>query len=60
MPSEKASSSLCSTILTINFFCAFEEKHLSNSSWTEVSKVNVKFRATWLNQWKINNGDECS
>ena len=54
---ENASSSLCSTIFTSDFFVAFDERHLSNSSKREVSEINIKFVATWLKQWKINNGE---
>ena len=46
MLSENASSGLCSTIFTSNFFFAIEGRHLSNSSITEVSEVNIKFVAT--------------
>ena len=56
IPSENASSSLCSTILTIDFFVAFHGRHLSNSCIREVSEVNVESVATWLKQWKRNNG----
>ena len=43
MMSKNASSSLCSTIFLGDFFVAFEGRHLSNSSVTEVSEVNVMF-----------------
>ena len=43
MLSENASTSLCSTILTSSFSVAFEGRHLSNSSISEVFEVNVKF-----------------
>ena len=46
MPSENASSSLCSTIFTSVFFVAFDGRHLSNSSIREVSEINVNFVAT--------------
>ena len=55
--SENASSSLCSTIFTSEFFVAYDGRHLSNSSRREVSEVNVKFLATWLKQWKKNNSE---
>ena len=49
---KNASSSLCSTFFTGNFFVALEGRHWSNSSLGEVSEVNVKFVATWLKQRK--------
>ena len=55
--SENASSSLSSTYFTSDFFVAFDGRHLSDSSMREVSEVNVKFVATWLKQWKKNNGE---
>ena len=60
MLSKNAHSSLCSTFFTSNFFAALEGRNLSYSSITEVSEVNVKFVATWLNQSKRNNGEKCS
>ena len=54
--SEKASSSLCSTIFTSVYFSAFDGRHLSSSSIRDVSEVNVKFVAIWLKQWKRDSG----
>ena len=57
IPSENASSSLCSTFFTSDFFVAFDGTKLSNSSKKEVSAVNVKFVAIWLKQGKRINGE---
>ena len=54
IPSENASSSLCSTISATDFFVAFDGRHLSIRSIRELSEVNVKMVATWLKQWKKN------
>ena len=54
-PSKIASSSLCCTIFTTDFFDAFDGRYLSKSSIRELCEVNVKFVATWLKQWKMNN-----
>ena len=55
--SENASSILCSTVFTGDFFVPFDGRYLSNSSIGEVFEVNVKFVATWLKQWRRNNGE---
>ena len=42
IPSEKAFSSLCSTIFTSDLFVAFDGRHLSNSSIAEVLVIVVR------------------
>ena len=40
------------------FFAALKGSILCNITVTKVFEVNVKFVATWVNQWKRNDGEK--